>query len=105
MTAVLEVRYDLASSTGIGRYPRSREELAEQLALLRLKGAVGAARAWCQLATATPPAEVPTVDPTARLRALAEHYERVNGRPLAAACPADCSCRALEVGAALEPVP
>jgi hypothetical protein len=33
------------------------------------------------------------VDEAALIEALRERYERVTGRPLAAACPPGCTCR------------
>jgi hypothetical protein len=49
MAATTAAHADLSSSTGIEQYLRSREELAEQVALLRLDRAATAAGAWCQL--------------------------------------------------------
>ncbi len=78
----------LSSSTAIEEYLRSREELAEQLAVLRLAGAAEAARAWRQL-------REPHADERSRPEeSLLERFERVTGRPLADACPSHCGCRA-----------
>jgi hypothetical protein len=83
MAAATEVRLDLSSSTGIDHYLRSREELAGQVALLRLERAATAAAAWRELQTDAPaPAET-----------QGERFERVNGRPLVEACPPGCTCR------------
>jgi hypothetical protein len=92
MAALLEVSYDLASSAGIEQFLRSREQLAEHVALLRLERAVAAARAWRQLRAVTP-AEAHELTTSDRLRDLADQYERLAGRPLASACPPRCSCR------------
>ena len=73
----------VAASTEIEGYLRSREELAGQLALLRLERAAAAAKAWRQLRAERDPAP----------ESLRARYQRVNGRPLAGACPTDCSCR------------
>jgi hypothetical protein len=79
----------LSSSTGIEQYLRSREELAEQVALLRLGGAAAAAKAWRELQAD----EIVTP-----LESLLERFERVTGRPLAEACPPRCSCRGVPDG-------
>ena len=92
MAAVLEIPYDLVSSTGIEQFLRSREELAEQVALRRLERALDAVRAWRQLSMPEP-AEAPELTASDRLQDLAAQYERLAGRPLAAACPPRCSCR------------
>jgi hypothetical protein len=85
-TAVRDV--DLSSSTGIEQYLRSREELATQVALLRLGAAAEAVTAWRALRPA------PRVAPA---ESLLERFERVNGRPLVDSCPPRCSCRGAPV--------
>jgi hypothetical protein len=96
MAGAVTVPADLASSTGIEQHLRSREELAEQLALLQLEGAAAAARAWWTL-RADEPAGTLDVGEDDQLERLLERFERVTGRPLAAACPAGCSCRGVPV--------
>jgi hypothetical protein len=62
-----------------------------------MERAVAAARAWRQL-QAPRPAEAPELTTSDRLRELAEQYERLAGRPVAAACPPRCSCRGAPEG-------
>ena len=86
-------RGDLSSSAGIEQHMRSREELAEQVALLRLGHAAAAARAWREL-EADSPTVTPEADQDGPLEeTLLERFERVTGQPLAQACPPWCSCR------------
>jgi hypothetical protein len=49
MAAATAARADLSSSTAIERYLRSREKLANQVAVLRLGGTAAAAKAWREL--------------------------------------------------------
>ena len=86
-------RGDLSSSAGIEQHMRSREELAEQVALLRLGHAAAAAEGLARTG-----ADSPTVTPEADQdgpleETLLERFERVTGQPLAQACPPWCSCR------------
>jgi hypothetical protein len=93
MAAAMAASVDLSSSTGIERHMRSRGELAEQVALLRLGGAAVAARAWPELSTDTPTSTL-NAGPGGRLEvSLLERFERVSDRPLLTACPRRCSCR------------
>ena len=92
MAATMTTSADLSSSTAIEQHMRSREELAEQLAVLRLDSAAEAARAWRQL-------REPHADERSRPEEiLLERFERVTGRPLANACPARCGCRGVPEG-------
>jgi hypothetical protein len=72
MAATMTTSADLSSSTGIEQHMRSREELAEQLAVLRLGSAAAAARAWRQPGA-------PDVDQDQRQESLLERFERVTG--------------------------
>jgi hypothetical protein len=92
MAATMTTSADLSSSTAIEQHMRSREELAEQLAVLRLDSAAEAARAWRQLRA--PHAGQDGL----RQKSLPERFERVTGRPLANACPARCGCRGVPEG-------
>jgi hypothetical protein len=91
---------DLASSTGIEEYLRSREELANQVAVLRLGGAAAAAKAWRELLADL--IDAPGLGESVHLEeSLRERFERLNGRPLVVACPTGCTCR----GQAADAVP
>jgi hypothetical protein len=94
MAAATAVPGDLSSSTGIERYLRSREELANQVApYCGWRSAATAVKAWRELRAAKP-IGAPGLGERVQLQeSLLERFERLNGRPLAAACPTSCSCR------------
>ena len=73
----------VSTSTGIEQqHLDSREQLAEQVALVRLERAAAAAKAWRQLGAV-------------ERESLEERYERLAGQPMAEACPPRCSCRGM----------
>jgi hypothetical protein len=80
------------TSTAIEEHLRSREELAGLVAVLRLDRAAEAVKAWHEFWTDRP-AEG---EDLRRQEGLLERFERVTGRPLAAACPTGCTCRGQE---------
>jgi hypothetical protein len=95
MAATMEAPIDLSSSTGIEQHMRSREELAEQVALLRLERAAAAFGAWRELHTDEPTEPLDAGEGGRLEVSLLERFERVTGRPLAAACPSWCTCRGI----------
>lgn len=105
MAATMATLVELSSSTGIEQYLRSREELAEQVALLRLERATAAAGAWRELDTDEPVGPLDAGEGGRLEESLLEQFERVTGRPLAAACPPWCSCRGQITAANPEEVP
>jgi hypothetical protein len=83
----------VSSSTGIEQLLRSREELAEQVAVLRLGTAAATVKAWRELEAAKPTRTLDAGRAGRPEESLLERFERVTGRPLATACPPRCSCR------------